>query len=457
MQNNRSMSKERPSKKRAGVMVPVVLIFLWIWMISAVEAKAADGEYIAGSMVSQEDGAKILKKDIFKPYVKTIFLAEADTKAKALKDLKKKGAEFYLDKNLSAADGNYVLLGYDRTGKEKEALRDVLVLSLETYHVDGYEKVSDKAISGGYLYVSAKEKYGNPVNDISFVEDAEVFDVSAKQWISALYFTEDEPRVTISVKRSKNYKELIEKEERYSIAPVYADREVDTGLVLTQNMEGLAEKQELKLQAVGEAGGNAQGSEADGTKEPAEGAKTPADKGKGEIKTPADKGGADIKNSPETGDAETKAPADKGGADAKDSQEDGEAKAKAPADKGGADTKDAAENKEDRSAGEPSEDDPANATGRAADGSAEVYDEVSEGSAAKKEISATGNEEDEPIEEPKDAGTVITSGDSIKSLSALKWVLFAVAACMIPAITLIIRKLLSKKRGVKHDEEENME
>ena len=97
--------------------------------------RRTDGE-IAKLDAGEDKGYLIqIKKNIWKPYISDIKVANAGTKKEALMKLGAQGCDYYVDENASSK--GYTMIGYAKTDDEKDAVTDAVVIGEKDAKIDG--------------------------------------------------------------------------------------------------------------------------------------------------------------------------------------------------------------------------------------------------------------------------------------------------------------------------------
>lgn len=199
-----------------------------------------------------------IKKDIWRPYIGNVQVAEGNSKKEVMSRLKQAGCDYFLAENF--ADSGLTMVGYARTDAENEAITDLVCLSAPDLEIEGYELVSDIQVSGGYLYASREESVGNPIVDMEEMSGAEDTEVSADQWAAlTMYRTESQISVPY-IKDDYDYQNMLESGGEYIVMPITSYEKNDAGIVITTSLDGLSEKKALKselLQDIDSASGEA--------------------------------------------------------------------------------------------------------------------------------------------------------------------------------------------------------
>jgi hypothetical protein len=119
----------------------------------------------------------LLRQNVCKPYISSVHLTFGADKRAAVQNAAAQGCNYYYDGGLTDDEGRYLVVGYNRTADEADALRSMIARPLssgdgETMTASGvsYHLVSDTVIGADTpcrLYASKDAAAGNPILDLT--------------------------------------------------------------------------------------------------------------------------------------------------------------------------------------------------------------------------------------------------------------------------------------------------
>ena len=215
----------------------------------AVPARGSDGNIAVFETENGSGYICMISTDVWESYIESVTYASGKTKKVAVKELCKKGCEYYIDANMSDGD-TYTLIGYTRTSDKSKAITDIIGLDPDKAAPEGYEKIaagsSDLKVKKKALYFTTDTKYGNPLVDIDFMKSFKKMELTGKQWTSLVIARGDNEITKPYILENADYKAMAESEDAYMITRAMCDDDTDTGIILTCAKDGLKDKQKAK-------------------------------------------------------------------------------------------------------------------------------------------------------------------------------------------------------------------
>ena len=215
----------------------------------AVPARGSDGNIAVFETENGSGYICMIRTDVWESYIESVTYASGKTKKVAVKELCKKGCEYYIDANMSDGD-TYTLIGYTRTSDKSKAITDIVGLDPDKAAPEGYEKIaagsSDLKVKKKALYFTTDAKYGNPLVDIDFMEGFKKMELTGKQWSSLVIARGDNEITKPYILENAEYKAMAESEDAYLITKAMCNDDTDTGIILTCAKDGLKDKQKAK-------------------------------------------------------------------------------------------------------------------------------------------------------------------------------------------------------------------
>ena len=215
----------------------------------AVPAKGSDGNIAVFETENGSGYICMIRTDVWESYIESVTFATGKTKKVAVKELCKKGCEYYIDANMSDGD-TYTLIGYTRTNDKSKAITDIIGLDSDKAAPEGYEKIaagsSDLKVKKKTLYYTTDTKYGNPLVDIDFMEGFKKMELTGKQWTSLVIARGDNEITKPYILENAEYKAMAESEDAYLITKAMCNDDTDTGIIITCAKDGLKDKQKAK-------------------------------------------------------------------------------------------------------------------------------------------------------------------------------------------------------------------
>ena len=207
----------------------------------AVTVRRTDGEITEINSGSDRGYLIQIKKNIWKPYISDIKVANAGSKKDALLKLGAMGCDYYVDEKLSSK--GYIMIGYSKTDDEKEAVTDAVVIGQNDASIDGYEPVSEEKLLGGYLYVSKDTEVGNPLYDIDVFESPEEEKITEADWVGFESGSGNTAVITSYYLKDSLYEKMSESQELCEIRlGNIKERNKKLGLVVISDEKGLDAK-----------------------------------------------------------------------------------------------------------------------------------------------------------------------------------------------------------------------
>ena len=188
----------------------------------------------------------ILRADLCRPYISSIFPAAGATKQAAVLAAADAGCDYYYDGGLTDADGNPRVIGYTRTAQESDALRAITVLrgDSETVTVKGvvYASAGGGRLGGeeaaGSVFVTRDAAAGNPILALTgSAVPVRSTDVLGK-WAEKTFTKTGSPAAAAIVQGETLYRELSRSADALTNVPVVSADGVKTPLAYKCVLDG---------------------------------------------------------------------------------------------------------------------------------------------------------------------------------------------------------------------------
>ena len=189
-----------------------------------------------------------VRENIWKPYITNLQIARGGTKSVAIEKLAGLGCEYYVDEDYGEDSSESVFIGYSRTDSESEGITDIIGRKEEDESIPGYKQVSDRKVSGLYLYESNDDAMGNTLTGIDIGFGKEAFTISSKMLTEIAISNGNATMTKQYLTGSEGYDSFVESDALYLVAPMDTDDKKGAGIALISAEAGLEEKRAAKLE-----------------------------------------------------------------------------------------------------------------------------------------------------------------------------------------------------------------